>query len=111
MPDNCSKDCPYAFRIEANTEAIKQAQKTHDGIFERLRKLEQENAVQDAHYNSIMEKLNSMDKKHDEFRASLKELESKPADRWNTFVIAAISAVVGGVISVMITLVFSGVVG
>lgn len=48
MPDKCTdnpRDCPLAPRVEALEEANKQHSRTHEGMYDRIRALETENAV------------------------------------------------------------------
>ena len=51
MHDNCNpKDCPMLPRVEALEEANKTHGRTHEGMYDRIRALETENAVQNAHW-------------------------------------------------------------
>lgn len=127
--EDCPRDCPMAQKIIMLEETEKRHGETHKEIFGRLNKLETENAVQNARYDAIMEKLERMDTKNDRMaekmeslertaakqaqaidelnergksnQARLKELESKPGENWKTMVGAIISAVVGVIVGVI----------
>jgi len=90
MPD-CKDNCPVLPRVTALEEANKQHRKSHEGIYDRIRALETENAVQNAHYKAIDEKL-------DELTVMVRELSGKPGKRWDGLVdkllyVAALAAV------------------
>ena len=84
MPENCNpKDCPLTTRVEALEEANKQHSRTHEGMYDRIRELEKENAVQNAHWSNV-------DSKLDELTAMVKELTAKPGKRWESLVMEII---------------------
>lgn len=70
---------------EKNTE-------THREIYDRLRKLEIDQAETKTQYGHIMETLVSI-------KSDVAELKSKPGKRWESIVAALISALVGGLIA------------
>ena len=79
MPENCNpNNCPLAPRVEALERANEQHSDTHKEMFDRLRLLETENAVQNANYEAIEAKL-------DELTVMVKNLTEKPAKRWDSF--------------------------
>ena len=79
MPENCNpNDCPLSLRVEALERANEQHSDTHKEMFDRLRSLETENAVQNANYKAIEAKL-------DELTVMVKNLTEKPAKRWDSF--------------------------
>ena len=79
MPENCNpNDCPLSLRVEALERANEQHSDTHKEMFDRLRLLETENAVQNANYKAIEAKL-------DELTVMVKNLTEKPAKRWDSF--------------------------
>lgn len=84
-------DCPVLPRVEALEEANKNHSRAHEGIYDRLRALETENAVQNAHYKAIDEKL-------DELTAMVKELTGKAGKRWDKAVETGLVAIVTGVV-------------
>ena len=89
MHDNCNQnDCPLEPRVSALERANEQHGNTHREIFSRLNGVERDNAVQEAHYNSITEKL-------DEISTTVKAMADKPAKRWESLVGYALSAIVG----------------
>lgn len=92
MPDNCTKDCPVLPRVEALEEANKNHGRVHEKMYERIQALEKENAVQNAHYKAIDEKL-------DELTAMVKELTGKPGKRWDSLVDKLLCAAAGAVIT------------
>ena len=54
MSEICgSADCPVLPRVEALEEANKQHSRTHQGMYDRIRVLETENAVQNAHWKNV----------------------------------------------------------
>ena len=70
---------------EKNTE-------THREMYDRLRKLEIDQAETKTQYGHIMETLVSI-------KSDVAELKSKPGKRWESIVAALISALVGGLIA------------
>ena len=79
MPENCNpNECPLSLRVEALERANEQHSDTHKEMFDRLRALEKENAVQNANYKAIEAKL-------DELTVMVKNLTEKPAKRWDSF--------------------------
>ena len=129
MPDQCN-DCPLEPRVAALEKMNERHTTTHGEMFKRLNALEKENAVQEAPYKAIMDKLDSMDKKHDALNARLEaiekcsaaqartldelnergksnkarldELESKSGKRWEGLVDKAIWAVCAAVIAFLL---------
>lgn len=80
MPDKCTdnpRDCPLIPRVEALEEANKQHSRTHEGMFDRIRALETENAVQNAHWKNV-------DSKLDELTAMVRDLTGKAGKRWES---------------------------
>lgn len=90
MSDNCS-DCPVLPRVEALEEANRNHSRTHEGMYDRIRALETENAVQNAHYKAIDEKL-------DDLTLMVKELTGKAGKRWDKAVETVLVALVTGVV-------------
>ncbi len=99
MPD-CEKNCVLAARVDRLEEDMKSEkenrQKTHSEIYDRLRKVESDQAVSRTKLDTITDKLDSLDGKMD-------ILLSKPGKRWEAVVAAVISAVVGGLIVFVMT--------
>lgn len=91
MHDNCN-DCPVLPRVEALEEANKQHGSTHREVFDRLRALETQTAVQENKLDTILKKL-------DEITEKVDALESKPAKRWDGIIDKAIWAVAAAVIA------------
>lgn len=90
MSDNCN-DCPVLPRVEALEEANRNHSRTHEGMYDRIRALETENAVQNAHYKAIDEKL-------DDLTLMVKELTGKAGKRWDKAVETVLVALVTGVV-------------
>lgn len=89
MPENCTtNNCPLELRVESLERANEQHGQTHRELFKRMNSVERDNAVQEARYNSIAEKL-------DEISTTVKTLAGKPAKRWESLVGYALSALVG----------------
>lgn len=99
MPD-CEKNCVLAARMDRLEEDMKSEkenrQKTHSEIYDRLRKVESDQAVSRTKLDTITDKLDSLDGKMD-------TLLSKPGKRWEAVIAAVISAVVGGLIVFVMT--------
>lgn len=99
MPD-CEKNCVLAAHVDRLEEDMKSEkenrQKTHSEIYDRLRKVESDQAVSRTKLDTITDKLDSLDGKMD-------TLLSKPGKRWEAVVAAVISAVVGGLIVFVMT--------
>lgn len=94
MAENCI-DCPVLPRVEALEEANKQHGNTHREVFDRLRALETQTAVQENKLDTILKKL-------DEITEKVDALESKPAKRWDGIVDKAIWAVAAAVIAFLL---------
>lgn len=88
-------ECIMESRIAALEGASKNHSSTHEKIFDRLRLIETENAVQNAHYESISGKL-------DELTSMVKELNGKSGKRWDSMVDKILWLVVGGVVSLLL---------
>ena len=98
MPD-CEKNCVLAARVdrlEEDMKSEKENRQTHSEIYDRLRKVESDQAVSRTKLDTITDKLDSLDGKMD-------TLLSKPGKRWEAVVAAVISAVVGGLIVFVMT--------
>lgn len=92
MPDNCKDNCPVLPRVEALEEENKRHRKSHEGIYDRLRSLETENAVQNAHYTAIDEKL-------DRLTVMVEEITGKSGKRWDGLVDKLIFLAAGAVLA------------
>ena len=107
-------ECIMESRISALEEANRNHSRTHEGIFDRLRGLETENAVQNANSQAIKEMLEKMDEKNEkligkvesikecvsaqlqtvnelnergkENKLRLDAIEAKPGKRWESIV-------------------------
>ena len=96
MPENCNpKDCPLTTRVEALERENDRHTETHKEIFARLNEVERTNAVQEAHYTTILDKL-------DKLTAKVEALEAKPGKRWESIVEKAIWAVAAAVIAFLL---------
>ena len=96
MPENCNpRDCPLASRVQALEEENKRHTKTHEGIYDRLRKVEQDNAVQSEQYKTILEKLDTLTQK-------VEALEAKPGKRWDKLAETALVVIVTAVIAFLL---------
>lgn len=96
MPENkCVDPCPLTSRVEALEEANKQHSRTHEGMYDRIRELEKENAVQNAHWKNVDDKL-------DELTTMVKDLSGKAGRRWDGLVDKAIWAVCAAVIAFLL---------
>ena len=87
---NCD-NCPMLPRVEALEEANKTHGRTHEGMYDRIRALETENAVQNAHWKNV-------DSKLDELTAMVRDLTGKAGRRWDKAMETILVAVVTGVV-------------
>ena len=90
MHDNCN-DCPVLPRVEALEEANKNHSRAHEGMYDRIRALETENAVQNAHWKNV-------DSKLDELTAMVRDLTGRAGKRWDKAVETVLVAVVTGAV-------------
>lgn len=105
MPEKCTdnpRDCPLVPRVEALERANEQHGSTHRELFERMRELERLEGIQGEQYKNIMEKLDNLKDSHDELNRKLRELEAKPARRWESIVDKALWAVCAAVIAFLL---------
>lgn len=92
MSDNCKDSCPVLPRVEALEDANKNHIRAREGIYDRLRKMETENAVQNAHYKEI-------DKKLDRLTVMVQEITGKSGRRWDGLVDKLIFLAAGAVLA------------
>lgn len=94
---NCESNnrCIMEKRIEALEQANKSHSNTHEKMYDRIRNLETENAVQNAHYSSIVEKL-------DNLTGIVEELNGKAGKRWNSMIDKIAWLIVGGAVSLLL---------
>lgn len=102
MPECNQKDCPLTPRVERLEQENNRNTETHKEIFGRLNEVEKINAVQEAHYKAIMEKLDDLAQKHDILNKKLEALEAKPGKRWDSITDKAIWAIVASVIAFLL---------
>jgi len=96
MPEKCSEPCAELERLSAQLNEYRaQSSDTHKEIFARMNKLEQQTAIQEVQYSTILDKLNSLDGKVD-------ALEAKPARRWEGLVEKTLWAVAAAVIAFLL---------
>ena len=98
MPDNCpdsSRECPLASRMEALEDANKNHSRTHEGMYDRIRALETENAVQNAHWKNV-------DGKLDELTVMVRDLTGRAGKRWESLADKALWAVCAAVIAFLL---------
>lgn len=123
-------ECAMKERVEALEEANKNHSRVHEGMYDRIRHLETENAVQNANYKAISDMLDKMDQKNEkliekvesiekcvstqvniindmnergkENKRRLDAIESKPGKRWESIVDKAIWAVCAAIIAFLL---------
>lgn len=121
MAEDCPRDCPMAQRIIALEEDNRRHKETHGKMYDRIGKLEADNAVQTEQFSAIMKTLDRMEGKYDKLadkmdameratakqaqtldelnergknnQARLDALEAKPGKRWDAVVAAIISSI------------------
>lgn len=91
MPEKCPDNCPLVPRVDALEESNKQHSRTHEGMYDRIRALETENAVQNAHWTNVNGKL-------DELTIMVRDLTGKAGRRWDKAVETVLVAIVTGVV-------------
>ncbi len=95
MPEKCAENCPLVPRVEALEEANRNYDRINEGLVSRIGNLETENAVQNAHYKIIDEKL-------DDLTAMVKELTGKAGKRWDKLAETALVVVATAVIAFLL---------
>lgn len=98
MENQCTNnphECITLARVEALEKRMDRASDTHKEFFDRIRALEQDSAVQEERYNTIIEKLDSL-------TATVAEVTSKPARRWENIVDKSVWAVLAAVIAFLL---------
>lgn len=94
--DNCNpNNCPLEPRVEALERANEQHSETHRELFQRMNKVERDNAVSAAQYKTITDTLV-------EIKATVDALAAKSGKRWESLVEKALWAVVAAVIAFML---------
>lgn len=68
-------ECVMKERIEALEQANKAHSNTHEKMFDRIRHLETENAVQNANYKAISDMLDKMDLKNEKLIEKVESIE------------------------------------
>lgn len=89
--NECAESCPMEPRIAALEKLQDGHTQTHREMFDRLRALETENAVQNANWTNVNGKL-------DELTAMVKELSGKAGKRWDKLAETVLVAIVTGVV-------------
>lgn len=93
---NCETDCVNERRIQCMEDELKELKRKysdeHKEFYDRIEDLEKENAV-------IKNDLDHICKTVDEVNKNLKTLMQQPAKRYETFVVAAITAIITAVIA------------
>ena len=106
MEEKCildpSRDClglAKARMLEKLVEEHREkSSKDHHEMYDRIRQLEIANAKTDTQYGQIMETLGTL-------KAEISTLKEKPARRWEI----VITAIITGVVSIALGLIFAGV--
>ena len=89
-------------RVELLEFSNKSHSETHKEIFDRLRKLEINDATQIEQYKSIIKELAGLSLSINTLTEKLSALESKPGKRWDAIVDKAIWAVLAAVIAFLL---------
>lgn len=90
MSDNCN-DCALVPRVEALEEANKNHSRVHEGMYDRIRALEKENAVQNERWNAVDTNLKKL-------TVMVEELTSKAGKRWDKLAETVLVAIATGVV-------------
>lgn len=106
------QNCPMQAKIEWLSEQVDKLQEKYSesrkGIYGRLEALETERGRTDEQYKSIIKDISEMKEQQDKILARLDELKQQPAKRWETVVTGCISAIVGGVMALVVAKIFGG---
>jgi len=93
MNEKCSEPCGDLTRLERQLKELqRQNGEDHKELRDRLNHVETTNAVQNAKYDAIMEKLDALAGKVD-------ALEAKPGRRWDSLTEKALWAVAAALIA------------
>ena len=84
----------FEFRLVALEEDSRRNQQTHKEFFARFESQGKDYTRVDAQYSSIMSTLSKLER-------TVEELKDKPAKRWDTVIVAIITAVVGVVVGLV----------
>lgn len=82
--------------------------KSREGIYGRIEALENERGRTEEQYKNIMADISDLKGQYKEILARLDELKQQPAKRWETVVTGCISAIVGGVMALVVAKIFGG---
>lgn len=82
------ENCKFQQRIELLEKDSERNQATHKEFFDRLERLNVNDATSDVKYGNILVTLGRLE-------AQLAEILAKPSKRWDGMVMAAITAIVG----------------
>lgn len=97
--------------LKEELNAIKtEKSKAHEKIYTRLNELEKAQAVSVVQYENVMKMLTEQgktlekveakqDKEFEKLENKLNELIEKPSKRWDSVIMAAIAAIIGGLIA------------
>lgn len=99
-------------KIEWLSEQVDKLQEKYSesrkGIYGRLEALENERGRTDEQYKNIMSDIADLKGQYKEILARLDELKQQPAKRWDTVITGCISAIVGGVMALVVAKIFGG---
>ncbi len=96
MPEKCTEPCAELQRLEQQVQEFQaQNSSSHREMFQRLNALEKSDAVQEAQYKTILDKLDALTQK-------VEALEAKPGKRWESIAEKAIWAVAAAVIAFLL---------
>lgn len=84
-------DCPVSVRVEALERTNEQHGNTHREMYDRIRALETENAVQNAHWRNA-------DAKLDKLTVMVEELAGKAGRRWDKLAETVLAGIATGVV-------------
>ena len=100
MSEKCAEPCAGLARLERRVDDLqRQVGGDHKELRDRLAEVETTNAVQNAKYDAIIEKLDGLTRRHDGLVNKLETLEAKPGKRWEALAEKSVWAVCAAVIS------------
>lgn len=110
MPEKCivnpERDClglMKAKELEKDLNDLrKQNSASHERLFDRVGELERLEGIQGEQYKNILEKLDTLTRRHDELNRKLGELEAKPGKRWESIVGQVLGLVVAALVGALL---------
>lgn len=101
----CSS-CVQEKRIDALEDDSKRNTGQHREFYEKFSKQEVESAISAERQSAILSSINDIKKDTSETRKEVSELKLKPAKKWDSVSMYALTTVVGAIIGYVMSLIF-----